>query len=784
MDALQRSQSVIRRMHMSIRGAVQGVGFRPFIYRLASDLGLHGWVLNSPQGVFVEVEGAQELLHEFLLRTTSEKPPRAFVQSLEYSLLDPAGFTSFEIRASDETGEKTALVLPDVGTCPDCLADFTNPSNRRYLYPFTNCTNCGPRYSIIRSLPYDRANTTMEKFTMCPTCRAEYDDPLDRRFHAQPNACPVCGPQIELWDPSGVVLTARHDALLHAANAIRTGKIVAVKGLGGFHLVVDARNDAAIKTLRQRKHREEKPFALMFPTLGMVRSVCVVSLLEARLLQSSESPIVLLRRLPGPSPLAAESVAPANPYLGIMLPYTPLHHLLIRELGIPIVATSGNISDEPICTDEHEALDRLGGMADAFLVHNRPIHRHVDDSIVRVILDRELIMRRARGYAPLPITIKEPMPDMLAVGPHLKNTVAVSRGTNVFISQHIGDLETEQSFLAFQREIRSLQTLYEIRPAQVVSDLHPEYLSTKYARDTAANVIGIQHHWAHVAACAAENEVEGPFLGVAWDGTGYGTDSTVWGGEFLVPAEGSFRRVAHLRPFMLPGGESAIKEPRRSAIGVLFELFGTGLETETHLAPVSAFGRRELTVVTRMLERHLNSPVTSSAGRLFDAVAGLIGVRQRCTFEGQAAMELEYLADGEAEQSSYTFQLGSNVNRSVGAPMIVDWEPMVHDIIDDLRQGISRSRIASRFHTTLVAAIVKVAQYIAEERVILTGGCFQNRILTELSITKLRAAGFHPTWHQRVPPNDGGVALGQLYAATMIMGQRAQEGGDVSSDSR
>jgi len=771
-------------MHMSIRGAVQGVGFRPFIYRLASDLGLHGWVLNSPQGVFVEVEGAQDLLHEFLLRTTSEKPPHAFVQSLEYSLLDPVGFARFEIRASEETGEKTALVLPDIATCPDCLADFTDPSNRRYLYPFTNCTNCGPRYSIIRSLPYDRANTTMEKFTMCPACRAEYDNPLDRRFHAQPNACPVCGPQIELWDSSGVVLAARHEALLRAAYAIRTGKVVAVKGLGGFHLVVDARNDAAIKTLRQRKHREEKPFALMFPTLEMIRSVCAVSLLEARLLQSSESPIVLLRRLPGPGSLTADSIAPANPYLGIMLPYTPLHHLLTRELGIPIVATSGNVSDEPICTDEHEALDRLGGMADAFLIHNRPIHRHVDDSIVRVMLDRELIMRRARGYAPLPISIKEPMPDMLAVGPHLKNTVAVSRGTNVFISQHIGDLETEQSYVAFQREIQSLQTLYEIRPAQVVSDLHPEYLSSKYARDTAENVITVQHHWAHVAACAAENEVEGSFLGVAWDGTGYGTDATVWGGEFLVPAEGTFRRVAHIRPFMLPGGESAIKEPRRSAIGLLFELFGASLGAQTHLAAVSAFEPQELAVVTRMLERRLNAPVTSSVGRLFDAVASLIGVRQRCTFEGQAAMELEYLAEGNTEQSAYAFRLTGDVNQSIGLPIIVDWEPMVHDIIDDLRQGVSRSRIASRFHSTLVAAIVKVAQCIAEERVILTGGCFQNRILTEQSVTELRAAGFHPTWHQRVPPNDGGVALGQLYAAAMIMGRRAQEGGDVSGDSR
>jgi hydrogenase maturation protein HypF len=763
-------------MHMTIRGAVQGVGFRPFIYRLASELGLRGWVVNSSQGVFLEAEGTEDLLQDFLLRVEREKPPRAFIQSLEYSLLDPAGFTNFEIRTSDESGEKTALVIPDIATCPDCLADITDPSNRRYLYPFTNCTNCGPRYSIIRSLPYDRANTTMEGFSMCPACRLEYDNPLDRRFHAQPNACPVCGPQIELWDSTGAVLASRHNALLRAAREIRAGKILAVKGLGGFHLVVDARNDAAVKALRQRKHREEKPFALMFPTLAMVKSVCAVSILEARLLQSPESPIVLLRRLPGPHSIAAGSIAPANPYLGIMLPYTPLHHLLIRELMIPIVATSGNVSDEPICTDEREALDRLKEMADIFLVHDRPIYRHVDDSIVRVMLDRELIIRRARGYAPLPISIKKHLPDMLAVGAHLKNTVAVSRGRNVFISQHIGDLETEQSYLAFQREARSLQTLYEIHPERVVCDLHPEYLSSKYAREIAEDVLAIQHHWAHVASCVAENEVEGPFLGVAWDGTGYGIDATVWGGEFLAPAGGSFRRVAHLRPFMLPGGEAAIKEPRRSAVGVLFELFGANIGTQTHLLPVSAFEQRELAVVTRMLERRVNSPVTTSAGRLFDAVAGLIGVRQRCTFEGQAAMELEYLADSGTEHSRYEFELTGDIHRGNDAPMIVDWGPMVHEIIEDLRQGVDRPLIASRFHNTLVAAIVRVAEDVAEERVILTGGCFQNRILTEQSVARLRAAGFHPLWHQRVPPNDGGVALGQLYAAAMNMGQIAQEG--------
>ena len=503
------------RLKLTVRGAVQGVGFRPFVFRLATGLGLAGWVNNSPQGVFIEVEGPRAELEKFLLRLETEKPPRSFIQSLEASWLDPAGYTAFEIRPSETGGNKTALVLPDIATCPDCLREIFDPKNRRHRYPFTNCTNCGPRFSIIESLPYDRANTSMKKFTMCPQCQAEYDDPRSRRFHAQPNACPVCGPRLELWPGSRVCENAEsprshergYDALLAAAQAIREGKIVAVKGLGGFHLMADARNDEAVHRLRERKHREEKPFALMFPSLESVKAECEVSPLEERLLRSPESPIVLLKKIVNRKSQIVNAVAPGNPCLGAMLPYTPLHHLLMAELGFPVVATSGNLSDEPICTDEHEALERLGGIADVFLVHNRPIVRHVDDSIVRVMLDRELVLRRARGYAPLPIQlrnadcgkqitargnarptenpkseIRNPKSEIvLAVGAHLKNAVALSIGNQVFISQHIGDLETEQAHSAFRRVIADFEKLYEAMPQIIAADLHPDYLSTKFA---------------------------------------------------------------------------------------------------------------------------------------------------------------------------------------------------------------------------------------------------------------------------------------------------------------
>jgi len=839
------------RLKLTVRGAVQGVGFRPFVFRLATGLRLAGWVNNSPQGVFIEVEGPALELEKFLLRLEAEKPPRSFIQSLEASWLDAVGFDKFEIRPSETGGDKTALVLPDIATCPDCLREIFDPRNRRYRYPFTNCTNCGPRFSIIESLPYDRANTSMKAFTMCPECRAEYDEPHSRRFHAQPNACPVCGPRLELWQSGTGILPVSNskkdgdrrdacptsdDALLAAAQAIREGIIVAVKGLGGFHLMADARNDKTVQLLRERKQREEKPFALMFPSLASVKAECEVSPLEERLLRSPESPIVLLRRIQSsilnpPSSLSCH-IAPGNPNLGVMLSYTPLHHLLMAELGFPVVATSGNLSDEPICTDEHEARERLGGIADVFLVHNRPIVRHVDDSIVRVMLDRELVLRRARGYAPLPITIGgtssaspknlqkqnqgvaelRPPKIVLAVGAHLKNAVALLVGNQVFISQHIGDLETEQAHTAFRRVIADFQKLYEAVPQIIAADLHPDYLSTKFALERRApsrhesskprlagtvpgvpKIIQVQHHIAHVLSCMAENEITPPVLGVSWDGTGYGTDGTVWGGEFFLVTDESAERIAHLRPFPLPGGDKAVKEPRRTALGLLHEISDDKVFEQKKLAPVAAFSSAELATLKTMLAKKLNSPVTTSMGRLFDAVASLINLRQQIRFEGQAAMELEFALDGIETDEAYELQLvESALQSSAGVPpaistlrdmdrnkipashaggtpalplYVLDWSPMVEAILADVQQGVSVGIISAKFHNALAESIVAVAKRAGQNRVVLSGGCFQNRYLTERTVRRLQAEGFRPYWHQRVPPNDGGIALGQVVAA-------------------
>lgn len=756
----------LSRQRITITGVVQGVGFRPFIYRLASETGLFGWVNNSAQGVVIEIEGPEADTVQFVQRIETEKPPRAIIQSLDSRSIPVLGDTTFEIHHTDSSGEKTTLILPDVATCPDCLRECLDPNDRRYLYPFTNCTNCGPRFSIIESLPYDRPNTTMKHFAMCDDCRAEYENPLDRRFHAQPNACPLCGPRLALWDQSGSIIETRHDALQAAAQGLRDGQIVALKGLGGFQLLVDGRNDDAVRHLRARKQRDEKPFALMCPSLEMTRAHCDITELEEGLLTSPEAPIVLLQRKPDEDSIAA-SVAPGNPYLGIMLPYTPLHHFLLDELGFPIVATSGNLSGEPICIDETEALERLGTIADLFLVHNRPIVRHVDDSIVRQMAGRAQMVRRARGYAPLPLHQDKPMPVVLAVGAHLKNTVAVSVGYNLFTSQHIGDLETAAAMNAFKETIKTFESLYEFEPEAVACDAHPDYLSTQFANMIASESVKVQHHCAHVLACMADNHVEGPVLGVSWDGTGYGPDNTVWGGEFLLVDKDGFDRVAHLRQFALPGGDKAVKEPRRSAMGLLHALIGDTLFDDRALPPAAAFSDQELRVLKTMLERGVNAPLTSSAGRLFDAVAALVGLRQIINYEGQAAMELEWKLDGPGESMAYGFDLVGKEN----GPIVVDWGDAILGILDDMKGKMPIGEISARFHNTLVKMILAVARRVGIEKVVLTGGCFQNRYLTERAIDRLRSEGFDPLWHKDIPPNDGGIAPGQILAA--IQGLRS-----------
>ena len=753
-------------MKIAVRGAVQGVGFRPFVFRLAAELKLAGWVNNSPQGVFIEAEGARAALEKFLTRLEAEKPPRSSIQSLESSWLDAIGYKQFEIRASETGGGKTALVLPDIATCPDCLCEITDLKNRRFRYPFTNCTHCGPRFSIIEALPYDRANTIMRQFAMCPACRMEYNNPHDRRFHAQPNACPICGPQLEMWDATGIILCTKDAALKAAAKAIRAGQIAAVKGVGGFHLLADAREENVVRRLRERKHREEKPFALMFTTLASVKAACEVSPAEERLLRSPEAPIVLLRKIAGGQSLVVNDVAPGNPNLGVMLPSNPLQHLLMAELGFPVIATSGNLSDEPICTDEREALERLRGIADVFLVHNRLIVRHLDDSIVRVMLGREMVLRRARGYSPLPIRLESKVQGskskvVLAVGAHFKNSVALAVDDNVFISQHIGDLETEPANAAFRRIAADLPQLYGATPEIIAADLHPDYLSTKFANEyKAKQQIGVQHHIAHVLSCIAENEVPLPALGVAWDGTGYGTDGTIWGGEFFLVTESKVERVAHLRPFRLPGGDKAVKEPRRVALGLLYELYGESAFEMEHLAPLRAIPTVEMITLRGMLQRRFHSPLTTSMGRLFDAVASLTNLRQRIAFEGQAAMELEFAADGIKTEKHYPLPL---VTRS--SPFILDWATLALSVLADAAGGANMADISAKFHNALAESVVAVAKEIGENRVVLSGGCFQNRYLTEQTVVRLRAENFSPYWQQRVPPNDGGIALGQVVAA-------------------
>jgi hydrogenase maturation protein HypF len=746
------------RVRLAIRGAVQGVGFRPFVFRLASELHLAGWVSNSPQGVLLEVEGCLAPIERFLHRVQSESPPASRILAIQQSDHPPAGYTGFALRPSSAGGARTAVVLPDLATCAECVRELFDPADRRHRYPFINCTNCGPRFTIIEAIPYDRVRTAMKAFRMCPRCQSEYDDPTNRRFHAQPNACPGCGPHLELWDGAGHVLALHDAALRAAATALRDGTIVAVKGLGGFHLMADARDPAAVARLRQRKVREEKPFAIMVPDMATVHAVCRCSEREEHLLTGPESPIVLLRRRAA-EPTIADTIAPGNPCLGVMLPYTPLHHLLLAELGFPVVATSGNRSDEPTCIDEREALTRLAGIADFFVVHNRPIVRHVDDSIVRVVLESEMVQRRSRGYAPLPVLVENPLPAILAVGGHLKNTVALAVHDQVCLSQHLGDLETALALDAFRRTAADLPALFEQTPAIVACDRHPDYHSTHFAEETCLPIVRVQHHHAHVLACMAEHHLAGPVLGVSWDGTGFGDDGTIWGGEFLRVTPAGCERVAHLRTFPLPGGDQAVREPRRSALGLLYALQGDAAFARHDLAPLQAFSRAELGVLRTMFHGGLNTPYTSSAGRLFDAVASLLGLRQSAAFEGQAAMMLELALVDTAHRETYPVRLDAGV---------LDWGPIVEGVLSDVAAGVEAARIADRFHNALVDAILAVAVQVGEPVVVLGGGCFQNAALLERSVHRLRDAGFTVYWPQQVPANDGGLALGQLLGAAAM----------------
>ncbi|HEY8045519.1 MAG TPA: carbamoyltransferase HypF [Streptosporangiaceae bacterium] len=757
------------RTSVRVEGVVQGVGFRPFVYSLATRLGLAGWVGNDVDGVLAEVEGPAEQVRDFLAALERDAPPLARVERVSAQPMDPDGRPGFAIVASGTAGPRRALVSADSATCADCLRELADPADRRFGYPFINCTNCGPRFTIVRGVPYDRPLTTMAGFAMCPACAAEYHDPADRRFHAQPVCCPACGPRLRLLSADGTELCGPDGALAGAVAALGAGQVLAVKGLGGYHLAVDAASEEAAARLRARKHREDKPFAVMAADLAAVRSLCEVDDVAAGLLASPRRPIVLLPRRDtgrsqaagtGAAPLAA-AVAPGNRQLGVLLPYTPLHHLLLRDFGRPVVLTSGNVSDEPIAYQDGDALARLGGLADVFLTHDRPIHIRTDDSVVRPFRGREAVLRRSRGYVPEPLAVASRFGrPVLACGAELKNTFCLGRGDRAFLSHHVGDLENYETLRSFTEGIAHFRRLFDVTPQIVAHDLHPDYLSSRYALQQDGCVLaGVQHHHAHIASCLADNGEAGPVIGVAFDGTGYGPDATIWGGEFLVADLADAERAGHLAGVPMPGGAAAIRHPWRMAAAYLDAAFPGGLPAGLDVATRNSGAWDSVLTLAR---RGVNAPVTSSAGRLFDAVAALLGVRDSVNYEGQAAVELEQLA-ATSRHDPYPAAIMD------GRPLTVAGCDLVRAAAEDLLAGVPRAVIGARFHQG-VAAMIGAACGLLRDRsglgtVALSGGVFQNLLLLGTVVDLLEGSGFRVLTHSRVPPNDGGISLGQAVVA-------------------
>lgn len=755
-----------QRVRLEIAGAVQGVGFRPFVYRLAVSEGLGGFVRNTGSGVVLEVEGTGPAVARFLERLERETRLPAVINRLDGEPLAPRGDTAFVIGPSSTEGAPSALVLPDLALCEECRTELLDPADRRHRYPFTTCMHCGPRYSIIEAMPYDRARTVMRNFAMCAACQAEYDDPCSRRFHAETNACPDCGPQLALRAADATMLAAGGAALERAVAALREGRILALKGLGGFQLVVDARNEAAVASLRMRKCRLAKPLAVMVGSIAELRVIAHASALEESLLLSPAAPIVLLRARAEGADRLALNVAPGNPLIGIMLPCTPLHHLLIAALGFPVVATSGNRSGEPIVANDAEAFAVLSGIADLFLTHNRPILRPVDDSVVRVIAGEATLLRCARGYAPLALADREQAAPLLAIGGHSKSAVAVARGGQIVLGPHVGDLGSAATRHALALSAQGMAQLHGVEPACIACDAHPDYHSTRLARGMGLPVRPVPHHLAHVLGAMIDNEIDGPVLGVAWDGAGYGRDGTIWGGEFLVVERGHYRRAAHLLPFRLPGGETALREPRRSAVGALHAVHGEAALALDDLPSIASFPPVDRKVLCTMLACGLNAPLTSSAGRLFDACAALLGLCQRASFEGEAAMAMEFAA----ARAASPFPLASPVLTEGDEALLVDWRPMLGGLVGAVRSGLATTEeLSAGFHDWLADMIVMVARIVGIEQVVLTGGCFQNALLTERVVARLGAGGFRAFRHRRVPPNDGGLAVGQAGFAARNM---------------
>jgi hydrogenase maturation protein HypF len=758
------------RFLIRVYGIVQGVGFRPFIYRLATEAGLAGTVRNTSGCVEIDVEGQCKQIDAFIGEIKKQVPPAARIEKIITEELIPVGVKGFTILSSQPRDDEYQLLSPDLATCPACTAEISNPSDRRFHYPFTNCTNCGPRFTIIQDIPYDRPRTTMSRFKMCPDCQREYDDPLNRRFHAQPNACPVCGPQLELVASNGDGIKCQ-DPLTEAARLLKAGNIVAIKGLGGYLLACDATSETAVSRLRLKKKRPAKPFAIMVPEMEWAKDLCYVSDAEARLLLSPESPIVLLKMKTAAG--LAPAVAPGLKYLGVMLPYTPLHHLLLAETGLPLVMTSGNLSEEPIARDNDEALSRLGAIADYLLMHNRDIYVTYDDSVVMQVDDAAMVVRRARGYAPSPIRLGFTTRPIMAAGAEMKGSFCLTRDNYAFVSQHIGDMENTETMLHYENTLRIYRQLFRIEPEIIACDMHPDYLSAVYARELAAanphlSLVNVQHHQAHIASVMAEHGIAEPVIGVAFDGTGYGTDGTIWGGEFLLVSPKKCERLAHLEYVPLPGGDAAIRNPYRIALSYLYYLLGRQ-SLDDRLPLVRDTDETELNLLTQQIDRRFNSSLTSSCGRLFDAVAALIGVRRSVSYEAQAAMELETLAvDVPFSGRLYPFDFCGS--ETLG---IIKLDRLIGAILEDIYGGVTQAEIACRFHRSMASMIGHVCFRLSERAdintIALSGGVFQNRLLLHLTRQQLELYGLKVLYNRQVPANDGGIALGQAFVAHFSM---------------
>jgi len=738
------------RRQIRVNGIVQGVGFRPFIFNLARAQGLTGFVFNSSEGVIIEAQGSTKTVANFIAAIRHEAPPLALITEISATDIPTVAASEFVIVPSDGQAKVATMISPDIAVCEDCLEDMQDPANRRYRYPFTNCTNCGPRYTIIEELPYDRPFTSMRNFKMCPDCQAEYDEPTDRRFHAQPNACPVCGPQLALYTIDQKPVAA-DDLIKEAALLLKAGSILAIKGLGGFHLAVDAGNDQAVKELRERKGREEKPLAIMVRDLTVARKLCELTAAEEELLTSPRAPIVLARKIDN-SPLS-ENIAPGNDRLGVMLPYTPLHHLLLAEEFMALVMTSANLREEPICIANDEAFERLQKIADYVLIHDRDIYLRGDDSVFIQLAGKNRPIRRSRGYAPMPILVNSDGPAVLAVGGELKNTVCLLRNNRAFVSQHIGDLENLDAYNFFRMTIDHLQKVFDTKPDLIVHDLHPRYLSTQWAKEQESiQLLGVQHHHAHLAAVMAEHGIEDQVLGIIMDGTGYSNDGTIWGGEILLGDFSGYQRVAAFEPMLLPGGDAAIRAPWRTAVSYMHQSFG-------ELPKLPFLSEHDYKPIVEMVEKNVSCFTTSSCGRLFDAVAAMGGGRQTINYEGQAAIELMQLSDNiDVDLFDYGFRRQDKVEL-----MLV--KPIVRSVVRAIQSGSELSEIGSRFHRTLCKMLSTMVKQLRREHnintIVISGGVFQNQILFESLVKELEINKFTVFSHEKVPSNDGGIALGQ-----------------------